>query len=138
MTELVRLSISLESTLNDRLDGLIAESGAANRSEFIRDLIRQRLVSREWERDEVALGTLTLVYDHTRRRLSEKLVEVQHGHHDCVLASTHVHLDEHLCAEMIMMRGPAQELRHMVDTIAQQKGVLHAELSMSSTGKKLI
>lgn len=137
MSDLVRVSISLERSLLESLDALAASAAYANRSEFLRDLIRARLVEQEWERDEEAMGTLTLVYDHHARRLSERLVELQHEHHDQVLATTHVHLDHHLCAEAILLRGRASQLRALADRIKQEKGVLHAELSMSSTGKRL-
>lgn len=137
MSDLVRVSISLERSLLESLDSLAASAAYANRSEFLRDLIRARLVEQEWERDEEAMGTLTLVYDHHARRLSERLVELQHEHHDQVMATTHVHLDHHLCAEAILLRGQASQLRTLADRIKQEKGVLHAELSMSSTGKRL-
>jgi CopG family nickel-responsive transcriptional regulator len=111
--------------------------GHANRSEFVRDLIRGRLVERAWEADQEAVGTITLVYDHGKRRLAEKLTDEQHHHHDQVLASTHVHLDEKLCAEMIMVRGRAGGIRALAERLGRQKGVLHANLAIGSTGKDL-
>jgi len=132
---LVRLSFSIEEPLFERLEGLVAAGGYANRSEFIRDLIRARLVETEWERDQDALGTVTLVYDHHARRLGERLTELQHDHHELVLATTHVHLDQHLCAEVIILRGPASALRDLAAELGSQKGVLHSDLTMSSTGR---
>ena len=82
MPELDRLSFSLERPLSAALERLVTESGYSNRSEYIRDMIRDRMVEREWERDEEAVGTITLVYDHHLRRLTEKLTELQHEHHD--------------------------------------------------------
>ncbi|MCP4643634.1 MAG: nickel-responsive transcriptional regulator NikR [bacterium] len=137
MSDLVRLSFTIEQALHDRLSALMGDSGYANRSEFIRDLIRGRLVEEEWKADEEAVGTITLVYDHEMRHLSHKLTAVQHHHHDAVLATTHVHLDEHICAEMIMVRGRAKVIEHIADEMRSQKGVLHATVSMSSTGKQL-
>jgi CopG family nickel-responsive transcriptional regulator len=137
MTGLVRVSISLERPLYERLERLRRAARARNRSEFVRKLVRDRLVEQEWEGNEEALGTVTLVYDHERRQLSGKLTHLQHHHTGTVLAATHVHLDKHLCAEMIMLRGRAAEIRRLADELRQQKGVLHAALSMSSTGKKL-
>jgi CopG family nickel-responsive transcriptional regulator len=78
-----------------------------------------------------------LIYDHHRRLLSEKLTELQHHHHDAILASTHVHLDAHMCAEVIIARGKAAEIEHVADELRRQKGVLHAELSVGSTGSRL-
>ena len=137
MSTLARLSFSLEQPLLDRLEKLLKESRYENRSEFIRDMIRGQLVEKEWERNEEALGTVTLLYDHHMRQLSDRLMDLQHEYHDAVLATTHVHLDHELCAETIMVRGRAERIRRLADLLRRQKGVLHATLSMSSTGKKL-
>jgi CopG family nickel-responsive transcriptional regulator len=137
MPDLERLSFTIEKSLLGRLEKLMRRGRFKNRSEFIRDLIRSRLVEAQWEKDEEALGTVTLIYDHDTRRLSDKLTSLQHEHHHAVLATTHVHLDHHLCAEMIMVRGRALILRELAEQLGQQKGVLHSQLSMSSTGKQL-
>lgn len=138
MSQVIRQSFSMDSALWEKVEQLVRESGYTNRSEFLRDIIRQRLVEREWESGvgEV-VGTITLVYDHHARRLNEKLTDIQHDHHDAILATTHVHLDHDMCAEMIMMRGQPATIRAIADRIRQQKGVLHASLSMSSTGRRL-
>jgi len=137
MSELARLSFSLEEDLMKKMSRLMRRGHFRNRSEFIRDLIRKRLVEMEWEKDAEAIGTITLVYDHDTRRLSDKLTQLQHKHHSAVLATTHVHLDNHLCAEMIMVKGRAHVIQDLCDGLGQQKGVLHSSLSMSSTGKQL-
>jgi len=137
MSDLVRLSFSLEASLYEQLDALVEEGEYGNRSEFIRDLIRGKLVERAWERNQEAVGTITLVYNHHTRLLSQKLTGLQHDHHSQVLATTHVHLDKHICVEAIMVRGRAKEIRRIADRLQQQKGVLHASVSMSSTGKDL-
>ncbi len=138
MSELTRLSISLEKPLADQLERLVQSSRYTNRSEFIRDLIRHRLVEQQWaDQKQEVVGTITMVYDHHARQLSEKLIEIQHDHHDHILATTHVHLTHDLCAEMIMVRGSAARVREVADRLRQQRGVLHAELAMSSTGEKL-
>lgn len=137
MTALTRFSISIEESLLDRLARLVRTHHYANRSEFVRDLLRERLVEEEWNDDREVVGTITLVYDHATRELSKKLTRLQHRHHDVVLASTHVHLDAHMCAEMVLTKGAARQIQEMADLLRQQKGVLHASLSMSSTGKML-
>jgi len=137
MSELERLSISIETPLLKRLERLVAQSGYTNRSEYLRDLIRKRLVEQEWERNEEALGTITLLYDHHQRGLSDRLTQLQHDHHSAILATTHMHLDHDLCAEMIMVRGRAGLIRALADSLRKEKGVLHAALSLSSTGKSL-
>ena len=137
MTDLSRFSISIEPSLFERLESLVRKHKYANRSEFVRDMLRERLVEEEWQGNEVVVGTITLVYDHATRELSKKLTRLQHDHHDLVLASTHVHLDKHMCAEMVLTKGAAGEIQEMADMLRQQKGVLHATLSLSSTGKEL-
>ncbi len=137
MSELERLSFTIEKSLLTRLEALMKESRFSNRSEFIRDMIRARLVEEEWEKDSEALGTITLVYNHETRQLSDKLTSLQHEHHHAVMATTHLHLDHDMCAEMIMVKGRAHVIRELADALGQQKGVLHAKLSMSSTGKSL-
>lgn len=138
VSELVRLSISLEQPLMRQLERLVKKSGYANRSEFVRDMIRRRLVEEQWsdERQEV-VGTITMIYDHHARQLSDKIVDIQHDYHERVLATTHVHLSHDRCAEMIMIHGQADEIREIANRLRQLRGVLHAELAMSSTGEKL-
>ena len=137
MSKLARLSFSIEEDLMRKMSRLLRRGRFKNRSEFIRDLIRSRLVELEWEKDAEAIGTITLVYNHDTRRLRDKLTQLQHKQHNAVLATTHVHLDDHLCAEMIMVKGRAHLIQDLSEVLGQQKGVLHASLSMSSTGKQL-
>ncbi len=137
MSDLVRLSVSIEKPLYDRLEKLVSTTDYKNRSEFIRDLIRDHLVQLEWQTDEVLLGTISLVYDHHARGLTERLTEQQHHFTGTVLATTHVHLDHHLCAEMIMVRGKGKEIQALAGRLQREKGVLHAKLAAGTTGKHL-
>jgi CopG family transcriptional regulator, nickel-responsive regulator len=137
VSDLVRLSLSIEKPLYLQLEKLVKETGYSNRSEFIRDMIRDMLVEKKWKNDQVVVGTITLVYDHHARRLSEKLTDLQHDHHDEVLATTHVHLDHHTCVEMILVKGRAKNIKLIADKLGQQKGVFHYELSMSAIGDDL-
>jgi CopG family nickel-responsive transcriptional regulator len=137
MADLQRFSFSIEKSLAAQLEKMIRESHYENRSEFIRDLVRGKMVDAEWETDGEALGTISLLYDHHKRRLSEKLIEVQHHHAAQVLASTHVHLNKNICAEMIMVRGKAPDIRHLFDHMRQEKGVLHSSISLGTLGGQL-
>lgn len=138
MADLVRLSFSIDAALADVFEEMVKQSGYGNRSEFFRDMIRERLVAKEWEigRDE-AVATITLVYDHHARGVQDKLTDLQHDHHDVILATTHVHLDRHLCAEVIICRGRPRAIRSVCDRLRRQKGVLHGALSMSSAALRL-
>lgn len=137
MPGLVRFSMSMEKALLDRLEKMVKKSRYANRSEFIRDLLRNRLVEQEWKGDKQVVGTITLIYDHHTRELNRKLTDLQHHHHKMILATTHVHLDKHMCVEMILAKGRARDIEEIANLLRQQKGVLHAALSLSSTGKEL-
>src|SRR5262249_45615229 len=105
--------------------------------EYVRDMIRDRLVKTEWEKDREVLGTITMIYDHHVRQLSDKLIDLQHDHHREVLVTTHVHLSHDLCAEVILVRAKASHVQMLANLLKQQKGVYHCELSTSSTGAKL-
>ncbi len=135
--KVVRTSFSVEPALLEAFEKLARLRRAQNRSEFFRDLVREKLVEKEWEEDKECLGTITILYDHTKRTLSQRLTRLQHGHFHHILASTHVHLDHDLCAEAIIVRGRASRIRAMADLLGRQKGVLHAALSIGSLGRDL-
>ena len=134
MADLVRLSISIERDLYEHMESMVRARGYTNRSEYFRDLIREQMVAEEWKRDRDTVGTVTLIYDHHARNLMGRLTELQHDHHGLILASTHVHLDHHMCAEVIIMKGRAHRLEAMAANLGKQRGVLHAALSMSTQG----
>jgi CopG family nickel-responsive transcriptional regulator len=133
MSELTRISISLESALLEAFDRHIGAKSYATRSEAIRDLIRDRLVREEAESasgEQVAI--VTLVYDHHARELANRLIDKQHHHHDLVVSSLHVHLGERHCLEVTVLRGEAAKVRHLGDELLATKGVLHGELLLTS------
>jgi len=135
---LVRFGVSLESGLLKKFDSLIKSKGYSNRSEAFRDLIRQDLVDKEWNSasGEVA-GTITLIYDHHQRELVGKLMDLQHDFGKIIVSSQHVHLDHNNCLEVIVVKGSPKDSQRLADSLKSVKGVKHATLSMSSTGKEL-
>jgi CopG family nickel-responsive transcriptional regulator len=137
MPHLVRTGISLESDLLQRFDRVIRRKGYKNRSEAIRDLVRDYAVAEDVESDRVVVGTLTMVYDHHRPKLSERLIEAQHDAENKVLAATHVHLDHHNCLEVIIMKGRSSEVSHLADRILSLRGVKHGKLVLTTQGKDL-
>lgn len=138
MTDLARFGISLDQQLLERFDSLIARKGYVNRSEAIRDLIRNDLVEDSWQTgDDETVGTVTLVYDHHTRDLSDKLTEHQHSHHDAIVSALHVHLDAHHCLEVVVVRGPANEVKRLADELIGTKGVKHGKLVTTTTGEGL-
>lgn len=137
MGELVRFGVSMDAELLARFDGLIAELGYANRSEALRDLVRDRLVQREWEAGEEVVGVVVLLYDHHKRELADRLTDLQHEHHDLILSTMHIHLDEANCLEVLAVRGPGNEVQRLADRLIGLKGVKHGKLAATSTGRRL-
>jgi CopG family nickel-responsive transcriptional regulator len=134
MPELTRVSISLESTLLEAFDKLIAGKGYATRSEAIRDLIRDRLIREDTSRtagEQVAV--VTLVYDHHARELAARLIDKQHHHHDLVVSSLHVHLGVRHCLEVSILRGAVHAVRHLGEELLATKGVLHGDMIFTSS-----
>lgn len=135
---LTRFGVSMRDELLARFDRLIARKGYANRSEAIRDLIRDYLVEEEWQAgEEEVAGTITIVYDHHTNGLSELLNELQHDFHQLIISTVHVHLDHHHCLEVLVVKGRPQEARTVAERLISVKGVKHGKLTITSTGKGL-
>jgi CopG family nickel-responsive transcriptional regulator len=133
-----RFSVSLEGELLSAFDAYIDNMGYTSRSEAVRDLIRDRLVVREWQDPATeGVGVITLVYDHHQRDLPEKLTELQHRFFKEILSTTHIHLDRHNCLEVVIVRGRAKRLQSIADLLISTKGVKHGRLLSTTTGKTL-
>ena len=133
-----RFGISLENPLLKRFDSLIRKKGYPSRSEAIRDLIRDSLVTEEWESfTSETVGTITLVYSHDTRELSETLNDLQHHYHRLVMSTMHIHLDGHNCLEVIVVKGRAKDIKTVADRLIGTRGVKHGKLTVTTTGKGL-
>ena len=134
----VRFGISTDARLLGMFDEMIARKGYANRSEAIRDLMRDELVESAWASDdEDVIGTVTIVYDHDSRELTHRLTHLQHEHRVHIISALHVHLDEHSCLEVMVIRGKGSEVKDLSDRLIGTRGVKHGKLAMSSTGQRL-
>ncbi len=138
MEELARFGISISFELLEKFDKLIGSKGYANRSEAIRDLIRDYLVEYEWEADVETMGSVTMVYNHHKRELSESLISLQHDHHSSIISSTHIHIDEHNCLEVVVIKGKGSTVKEIADKLISTRGVKHGKLTMTTTGKNLV
>lgn len=134
MSDLVRVGISLPGSLLGSFDRRIIDQGYTNRSEAIRDLIRDRLVAEEWKEGGEVAGTFTLVYDHHQRELVARLLSIQHDFEGTIVSTLHVHLDHRNCLEVLVLRGEAEKLRKLTDAIKALRGVMHTTLAVTSTG----
>lgn len=136
---LSRFSIAMDEDLLARFDTLVEQRGLGiNRSEAVRDLVRDALVESAWEDSTGEIvGTVTMVFDHHASDLAEKLDGVQHAHHDKIVSAMHVHLDAHNCLEVIVVRGASSDVRAIADSLLGTKGVKHGKLVMTTTGQHL-
>jgi CopG family nickel-responsive transcriptional regulator len=137
---LERIGVSLEDGLLAQFDRLIAEKGYVNRSEAIRDLIRDALVHREWSESagrEERVAVVALVYGHDSSSLAQKLAHIQHENHRAVVSALHVHMDEHNCLEVLVLRGRGREVLAMGEGLISTKGVKFGKLVPATTGQAL-
>jgi CopG family nickel-responsive transcriptional regulator len=138
MGELVRFGVSIPEDLLGKFDALISGKGYTNRSEAIRDLIRDRLVEEQWaDTGHEVVGTVTVVYDHEQSELAQKLTEIQHKKHDLIISSVHVHLDAHNCLEVLIMKGEADDVKKAGEKLISTRGVKHGKITMTTSGKEL-
>src|SRR6478609_2326191 len=138
MSDLSRIGVAIDSQLLEKFDLLINKRGYTNRSEAFRDLIRDELVQKVSESPEShVVGTVTLVYDHHVRMLSDKLTDIQHDFHRSILSTLHVHLDHDHCLEVLVVRGKSADVRKVADALISTKGVKHGRLTITTTGQEL-
>ena len=139
MEKVERFSVSMNPRLLAQFDELVSKKGYSNRSEALRDIVRNYIVEYQWESsEEEVVGTLTLVYDHAVHDLSDTLTELQHEHCNEIICATHIHMDAHNCLENIVMRGNSNVIRSIADKLISTKGVKHGKLVCSTTGKDLV
>lgn len=117
---------------------MAGEKGYDNRSLAIADMMRDHLVEhrQKFGAEEIA-GTITLVYDHHKSHVQETLTDIQHDHHEVIISALHVHLDHHNCLEVLVVRGPAGQIKKISDALIAAKGVKHGKLTVTTTGKDL-
>jgi len=138
VADLCRIGVAINDDLLEEFDKLIGKRGYTNRSEAFRDLIRNELVQEVWETsDAVVFGTVTLVYDHHVRMLTEKLTELQHQFHSSILSSMHVHLDHDNCLEVILVKGKAPVVQKLANSLIATKGVKHGRFTATTSGGDL-
>jgi CopG family nickel-responsive transcriptional regulator len=137
MDSLVRFGLSMPADLVRSLDAWRKERGYANRSEAVRDLVRDALVEAQWENGDPTaevVGVVTLVYDHTTRQVSEHLTQLQHHAHGTALATLHIHLSLEHCLEVIVLRGPREAVTRMANHLISARGVLHGTFVPTASG----
>ena len=127
-----RFTISLSEDLAKAFDQLILRKGYQNRSEAVRDMLRTELETERLARHEApnCVASLSYVYDHHARDLTERLNSLQHAHHELVLSSMHVHLDHDNCLETVILRGATEEVSRFANALMAERGVRHGKLNV--------
>ena len=134
MSDLTRTTLAIERQLLEKFDGWMSHRGYTNRSEAMRDLIRQSLIEQEWSDPQASVvASLSIIYDHEQHTLAQQLTQLQHADHHAILCSQHVHIDHSRCLEVILMRGSAGQLRRISDAILTTRGVMAGELTLMSS-----
>jgi len=127
--KITRFGVSIEPELLKKFDKIIKKEGYTNRSEALRDMIRKNLIFEKNKDPNVnAIGTLTIIYDHHSGNLTNKLLGLQHDHHNEILSTTHIHIDHHSCLEVLVLKGKTGRIQKLADNIKALKGIKHGEL----------
>ena len=138
MEKIKRFGVSIENRLLEQFDSYIAANNYENRSEAIRDLIRKELVKEEWAKtNEEVAGAIVIVYDHHKREVVDKLLDIQHDFHELIISSQHIHLDHNNCLEIIVVRGAMSQVNDLAAKLKSIKGVKHSSLTQSTLGKNI-
>ena len=132
---LKRFGVSMEGHLLRKFDNLVKQRGYENRSEAVRDLVRDALIQDSWENDEqIVAGSILLFYDHHKRNLLDELTNIQHSMHDNIMANTHFHLDHSNCLELIIVKGKARDIQQLSNKLTSLKGVQYGKFTVAPVG----
>ncbi|MEO0254964.1 MAG: nickel-responsive transcriptional regulator NikR [candidate division WOR-3 bacterium] len=137
MTKLKRFSVSLDSDLVLKFDKEIKKRNYPTRSKAIGDLIREYLVKKEWMEGKEVVGAIILIYNHHKRELVNKLLNIEHHFHEIIISSQHVHLDENNCLEIVLAKGKPKDIETLANKLKSTKGVKYSSLSIATTGKEI-
>ncbi len=135
---LQRVGISLEDDLLAQFDRLIQKRGYTNRSEAIRDLIRDQLIQKEWtESTRTSMAIVVLVYDHHKSDLAQRLTDIQHDSYQLILSTQHFHVDHDNCLEVLALKGKTRKIQQLGEALISVRGVKHGKFIPTTTGQNL-
>ncbi len=136
MSTITRFGVSFETDLLEKFDQLIKEKGYHNRSEAIRDIVRDKLIEEiKHHEDQEVVGTLTLVFNHHVREVEDKLTSIEHNYHQAIISSLHVHLDKDYCLEVVVMRGKSKLVQQIADYLISLRGIKHGKLTVTGSSE---
>ncbi|MFO7534118.1 MAG: nickel-responsive transcriptional regulator NikR [Kiritimatiellia bacterium] len=134
---IVRFSVSLDKELVEKFDRKIKAERCPTRSKAVGDLIRATLVQTEWRAGAEVAGAIVLVYDHHKRDVVKKLMDVQHDCHHAIISTQHIHLDHDNCLEIVAVRGTPGEIESVARRLKTVKGLKHVSLAAGTTGARM-
>jgi CopG family nickel-responsive transcriptional regulator len=133
MNKLIRFGVSMEDALLHQFDHLIARKGYTNRSEAVRDIVRDKLVEESIETEHGnVFGALVFIYDHHKRELEKSLSNLQHNYFENIISTSHVHVDHDHCLEVVLLKGDAKKLKNIAEKLISCKGVKHGRLTLTT------
>jgi CopG family nickel-responsive transcriptional regulator len=131
--ELYRFGVSMEHDLIQKFDNYLEKRGFYNRSEAIRDLVRQLLAKEKVEiKNDIVYGVISFIYNHHQRELEEKITDYQHENYKSIISTTHIHIDEKNCLEIVLMKDRAKKIKKIAEEIFSLKGVNNGQVSFLS------
>ena len=134
MEKITRFGVSIEPDLLKKFDKVIKKKGYRNRSEAIRDIIRENLIAEKIEDpNSEAIGTFTMIYDHHAGNLTDRLLDLQHHHYKEILTTTHIHVDHDNCLEVLVLKGKTGNIQKLADHVKSLKGIKHGELVITES-----
>lgn len=128
---MTRISISVDEDLLKNFDAFVAERNFPTRSEAMKNIMRDALIQEEWTKGDFVAGNISLVYDHHKPGIVQKLLDSQHDFCEEIVCSQHVHLDHFNCMEIIVLRGKGHRIREILNRLRQIKGLKNIVLTMS-------
>lgn len=137
MGRIARISISIDEDIIEKFDTLSKDRGFPTRSEAVTHLIKSAFVQEEWKSGDIVAGVVTIIYDHHKSSVLQKIVKAQHDSDGIVVCSQHAHLDHDNCMENIIVKGTVKSVRNLHKSLSSIKGMKHTVLSMTTTGKDI-
>lgn len=129
--KVVRLGVSIEQDVLQLLDDFVVDNQFPNRSQGIRHLIQRMEVEKQWESNELVAGSITLLFEHQRLDVLNKIRNIQHDFNHVILCSQQVNVDHNSCMEIIALKGYAYVLNELTNLLQATKGVISSGISMS-------
>jgi CopG family nickel-responsive transcriptional regulator len=137
MGKLKRFGVSMDSSLLKKFNDFIKKQKYKNRSEAIRDIIREKFVEEEWEKGEEVAGCIVIVYEHDVPNIVDKIIDIQHKFSENIISTQHIHMDEENCIELVAVKGRVEKIKELYFNLKALKGVKYSSIIKATTGKKI-